>query len=80
MLYDVSIFMFRFDAQQKCCVTVYRKVYLAAEHNMNVVMELADRVIVLSHGKLLADGSPHEIQNNEAVIEAYLGRRRSDAS
>jgi branched-chain amino acid transport system ATP-binding protein len=43
------------------------------EHVMRAVMGLADRVVVLHHGELIAEGSPAEITRNEAVIEAYLG-------
>jgi len=43
------------------------------EHDMAVVMDLADRVVVLDYGKLLADGTPVEVQSNQAVIDAYLG-------
>ncbi len=43
------------------------------EHDMNVVMNLAERIYVMDYGKLLATGSPDEIKNNPAVIEAYLG-------
>ncbi|MEL6997014.1 MAG: ABC transporter ATP-binding protein [Pseudomonadota bacterium] len=43
------------------------------EHDMGVVMDLADRVVVLDYGKLLADGTPDEVQSNQAVIDAYLG-------
>ena len=43
------------------------------EHDMSVVMDLADRVVVLDYGKLLADGTPDEVQRNQAVIDAYLG-------
>jgi branched-chain amino acid transport system ATP-binding protein len=40
---------------------------------MAVVMDLADRVVVLDYGKMLADGTPKEVQSNQAVIDAYLG-------
>jgi branched-chain amino acid transport system ATP-binding protein len=47
---------------------------LLIEHEMEVVMTLADRITVLNFGKVLAEGSPTEIQSNDAAIEAYLGR------
>lgn len=47
---------------------------LLVEHDMNLVMGISDRVLVLNHGMMLAEGSPSEIQKNEAVISAYLGR------
>ncbi len=46
---------------------------LLIEHNMDVVMDLAQRITVLNHGKVLAQGSPAEIRSNRAVQAAYLG-------
>ncbi|WP_227421843.1 ABC transporter ATP-binding protein [Pacificispira spongiicola] len=43
------------------------------EHDMGVVMDLSDRLVVLDYGSLLADGTPEEVRGNQAVIDAYLG-------
>lgn len=44
------------------------------EHHMDLIMAIADRIVVIDQGRKLAEGGPAEIQRNEAVLEAYLGR------
>jgi branched-chain amino acid transport system ATP-binding protein len=53
---------------------------LIVEHNMSLVMNVADQVVVIDSGAIIAKGTPAEIQSNKQVIEAYLGRENHAAS
>ncbi|MEQ8814487.1 MAG: ABC transporter ATP-binding protein [Thalassobaculum sp.] len=55
-------------ANQELGVTLF-----VIEHNMRVIMNLAEQISCLAHGQLLATGTPEEIQNDQRVIDAYLG-------
>jgi branched-chain amino acid transport system ATP-binding protein len=51
----------------------YNITVLLIEHDMGLVMDISDRVVVLDHGEVIATGTPKEMQNDERVLQAYLG-------
>jgi branched-chain amino acid transport system ATP-binding protein len=51
---------------------------LMVEHNMKVVSSIADRITVLQHGSVLAEGDYQEVSNNPLVVEAYMGSQGGD--
>jgi len=49
---------------------------LLVEHDLETVMNISDRVVVMAEGRVIADGLPNSIYENQAVVDAYLGTRK----
>jgi branched-chain amino acid transport system ATP-binding protein len=70
-----DIARFILDLKDELGVTV-----MMVEHDMGIVMDISDRVCVMNHGEKIAEGTPAEISQNHAVIDAYLGASRKGAA
>ena len=58
--------------------TAFHLSIFVIEHHMDLIMSISDRIYVLNFGKLIAQGTPEEIQNNQIVIDAYLGTGKTN--
>ncbi len=65
-----SMARFILDVHEEQGITV-----VVVDHDIDVIMDIADRVVVLDFGRGIAEGSPREVRNDPAVIDAYLGRK-----
>lgn len=62
--------------RQLLALRAQKQTILLVEHKLDLVMKVSDYVLVMDSGKLIAHGTPETVQNDERVIEAYIGRRR----
>lgn len=65
---------FILDVHEEQGITV-----VVVDHSIDVIMDIADRVVVLDFGRRIAEGRPEEVRDDPAVIDAYLGARVADS-